>query len=103
MATCTNKKRRFQYYAALLCNNEIPWQRKTTNLFDVAMGASDGAEVCDIVGLFLLNNLGNKLEKNSVGLYTDDELALIKNINGHCADKIRKQFYQLFKWIVFRN
>ena len=67
------------------------------------MGASDGAEVCDIVGLFLLNNLGNKLEKNSVGLYTDDELALIKNINGHCADKIRKQFYQLFKWIVFRN
>ena len=67
------------------------------------MAASDGAEVCDIVGLFLLNNLGNKLEKNSVDLYRDDELALIKNINGHCADKIRKQFYQLFKWIVFRN
>ena len=76
---------------------------KTTNLFDVAMAGSDRTEVCEIVGLFLLNNLGNKLDKNSVGLYRDDGLALIKNINGHRADKIRKQFYQLFKWIVFRN
>ena len=76
---------------------------KTTNLFDVAMAASNRTEVCEMAGLFLLNNLGNKLDKNSVGLYRDDELALIKNINGPRADKIRKQFYQLFKWIVFRN
>ena len=61
------------------------------------MGAYDGAEVCEIVGLFLLNNLANKYDKNSVGLYRDDGLALFKNINGHRADKIRKEFHQLFK------
>ena len=42
------------------------------------MGAYDGAEVCEIVGLFLLNNLANKFEKNSVDLYRDDGLALFK-------------------------
>ena len=78
-------------------NKEIPWQKKNTNLFDVAMGAYDGAEVCEIVGLFLLNNLANRFDKNSVGLYRDDGLALFKNFNGHHADKIRKEFHQLFK------
>ena len=45
---------------SLLYNKEIPWQKKNTKLFDVAMEAYDGAEVCEIVGLFLLNNLANK-------------------------------------------
>ena len=82
---------------SLLYNKEIPWQKKNTKLFDVTMGAYDGAEVCEIVGLFLLNNLANKFDKNIVGLYRDDGLALFKNINGHRADKIRKEFHQLFK------
>ena len=82
---------------SLLYNKEIPWRKKNTNLFDVAMGAYNGAEVCEIVGLFLLNNLANRFDKNSVGLYRDDGLALFENINGHCADKIRKESHQLFK------
>ena len=41
---------------SLLYNKEIPWQKKDTNLFDVTMGAYDGAEVCELVGLFLLNS-----------------------------------------------
>ena len=81
---------------SLLYSKEIPWQRKNANLFDVAMGTYDGAEVCKLVGLFLLNNLANKFDKNSVGLYRDDGLALFKNINGHQADKIRKELHQLF-------
>ena len=60
------------------------------------MGPYDGAEVCEIVGLFLLKNLANKFDKNSVGLYRDDGLALFKNINGQRAYKIRKEFHQLF-------
>ena len=47
--------------------------------------------------MFLLNNLANKFDKTSVGLYRDDGLALFKNINGHLADKIPKEFHQLFK------
>ena len=57
-----------QHTRKSLCyNKEIPWQKKNTNLFVVAMGASDGAEVYEIVGLFLLTNLANKFAKNSVG------------------------------------
>ena len=58
------------------------------------MGAYDGAKVCKIAGLFLLYNLADKFDKNSAGLYRDDGLALFKNINGHSADKIRKEFHQ---------
>ena len=47
--------------------------------------------------MFLLNNLANKFDKTSVGLYRDNGLALFKNINGHLADKIPKEFHQLFK------
>ena len=61
------------------------------------MGAYDEAKVCEIVGLFLLNKLAHKFGKNSIGLYRDDGLALFKNINGHRADKVRKEFHQLFK------
>ena len=61
------------------------------------MRAYDGAEVCEIVGFFLLNNSANKFDKNSVGLYRDDGLALFKNINAHRTDKIRKEFHRLFK------
>ena len=57
------------------------------------MGAYDGAENCAILGLFLSNNLTNKFDKNSVGLYRDDGLAILKNVNGHRSDKIRKEFH----------
>ena len=60
------------------------------------MRAYDGAEVCELVGLYLLNNLANEFD-NSVGLYRDNGLALFKNINGHGADKIPKEFHQLLK------
>ena len=80
-----------------LNNKEIPWQKKNTNLFDVPVGADNGTEVCELVGLFLLNHLANKFDKNSVGLHRDDGLALFKNINGHRVDKIREEVHQLFK------
>ena len=60
---------------SLLFNKETPWQKKNTNLIHVAMGIYGGAEVCEIAGLFLLNNLTNKFDKNSIGLYRDDGLA----------------------------
>ena len=82
---------------SLLYNKEIPWQKKNTNLFNGTMGTYNGAKVCEIVGLFLLNNLANKFGKNTVGLYRDDGLTLFKNFNGHRTHKIRKEFHQLFK------
>ena len=82
---------------SLLYDNEIPWQKKNDNLFDLATEAYDGADVCELVGLFPLNSLANEFDRNSVGLNKGDRLALFKNINGHRAEKIRKEFHQLFK------
>ena len=46
-------------------------------LFDVTMGSYDGAEVCELVGLFLLHKLReNKVE--DVGVYRDDGLEALK-------------------------
>ena len=47
---------------SLLFIKRETWMKKDSGLFDVAMGALDGAEVCAIVGNFLLNYLKNTKE-----------------------------------------
>ena len=82
---------------SLLYNKSNPWQKKNSSLYDVTMGAYDGAEICEMVGLFLLDLLSKKFNKENIGLYRDDGLGVFKNVNGHQADKIRKDFYNIFK------
>ncbi len=44
---------------SLLFNDGKPWTEKDSkSLFDVTMGSHDGAEICELVGLFILNKLG---------------------------------------------
>ena len=66
-------------------------------MFDVTMGSYDGAEICELVGLYLLNQLSTVIDKSSVGLYRDDGLAAINNANGPKLDRIRKDIIALFK------
>ena len=48
----------FKSRKSLLFDNNEPWIKKEqSSNFDVAMGSYDGAEVCELVGLFLLNDL----------------------------------------------
>ena len=61
------------------------------------MGSYDGAEICGLVGLYLLNRLSTVIDKISVGLYRDDGLAAINNANGPKLDRIRKDIIALFK------
>ena len=42
---------------SLLFNNNKAWIKKDNSSFDVTMGSYDGAEVCELVGLFILNDL----------------------------------------------
>ena len=42
------------------------------------MGAYDGAEVCEFVGLYMLNTLSKKYNKNDFWLYRDDGLEQVK-------------------------
>ena len=66
-------------------------------MFDVTMGIFDGAEVCELIGLFLLNNLSEKYGKNNVGLYRDDGLVLLRNANGPQSERTRKDITREFK------
>ena len=54
------------------------WIKKNSSSFDVTMGSYDGAEVCELVGLFILNDLCNEYGKDNIGLYRDDGLAIFK-------------------------
>ena len=61
------------------------------------MESYDGAEVCELVGLFMLNNISEKLNKPNIGLYRDDGLAVLENANGHQIDNFRKKLTKIFK------
>ena len=62
---------------SLLFDGFHTWIKKQGGLFDVSMGA-DGAEVCELVGTYMLNLLSKKYNKNDFGLYRDDGLAILK-------------------------
>ena len=59
------------------------------------MGAYDGAEVCELVGKFLLYKLFLRYNKNKIGLYHDDGLSIFKNISGPISEKIKKDIQKL--------
>ena len=82
---------------SLLYDNSEPWMKKDTGLFDVAMGAYDGSEVWELAGTFLLWKLSLKYNKNDIGLYRDEGLAIFKNISGPISEKVKKDIQKLFK------
>ena len=53
---------------SLLFDGSHTWIKKQEGLFDVSMGAYDGAEVCKLVGTFKLNLLSKKYSKNDFEL-----------------------------------
>ena len=81
----------------LFSNNEV-WVKKGDNeLFDVTMGSFDGAEVCELVGLYLLDKLALLLGRENVGLYRDDGLAIVNFASGRKVDQLRKEIIAIFK------
>ena len=83
---------------SLVFENEITWTKKNhSDMFDVTMGSFDGAEVCELIGLFPLHNLSEQYGKNNVGLYRDDGLVLLRNASGPQSERTRKGITQQFK------
>ena len=65
------------------------------------MGSFDGAEICEVVGLYIQSKLEQILPKSNFGLYRDDGLALLRNFNGQETDKVRKNIIGVFRDIGF--
>ena len=100
MADISREDVQIMYHArkSLLFSNEKPWMKRKENLFDVTMGAYDGAEVCELAGIFMLNQISEKCKKDDVGLYRDDGLAVFKNISGPDSERIKKKFQSFKKY-----
>ena len=74
-------------------------KKKCDNFFDNPQGSNDGAEVAELVGLFMLNqileaNIG--FDKSSIGLYRDDGLCAVRG-SGRQLDVMRKKLESIFK------
>ena len=83
---------------SLLINNKDIWIKKSGDPdFDVTMENFDGAELCELVGLYILHILGEKYRKHRKGLYRDDGLACFGYTSETQADRIRKDFIKIFK------
>ena len=72
-------------------HNSIAWKKKTmTSCFDVTMGSYDGAKVCKLISIFILSKLGNIIGKKNIGLYRNDGLVVLNNMNAWRTDQMRK-------------
>ena len=83
---------------SLLFDKNISWIKKNNgSMFDVTMGSNDGAEVCELVGLYILSILSRKYQKSDIGLYRDDGLAIFKSMSGPRMERIKKDIIATFK------
>ena len=86
----------FHARKSLLFDGNDTWMKKD-GLFDVTMGAYDGAEICELIGTYLLSIIIKYYDKSNIGLYRDDGLAVFKNASGPQNERIKKVLQKIFK------
>ena len=72
---------------SLVFNKNEAWGKKDNPDFDVTLGSFDGMEVCELVGLYLLDILREEFDDNKIGLYRDDRLSCFPNLSGPKSEK----------------
>ena len=72
-----------------------PWVKKGEH-FDVSMGAFDGAESSDLIGLFLLHLITSEVKDLEIGLYRDDGLC-VSSATPRLTEKLRQKIVKIFK------
>ena len=74
---------------------------KTNSDLDVSTGSFDGAEACELIGLFALHRIGQELPHESIGLYRDDGLGVTKK-RGPQASALEKTLHRIFHRLGLR-
>ena len=88
---------------SLLFSDDKAWVKKEgPGLFDVAMGSYDGAEICELVGIFALSQLPERYDRDNIGLYRDDGLAVLRDVSGSEAEHIKKDIIRSFQQLGLR-
>ena len=81
---------------SVLVDKEEIWTKqsiseKDNELFDITMGSRHGAEISELVGLYILQGLKQTLPDKIIGIYRDDGLiALDKSTSNVEIEKIKK-------------
>ena len=74
------------------------WLKKEANEdFDILMGCYDGAEICELVGIYIQNKFCKLMNKKDFGFYRDDGLGILRNTSGLEADQTCKSIIKIFK------
>ena len=86
----------------------IPWEwtlvkEKNGKLLRLDNGSYGGAEICELVGIYILTRLATIIKKNDCGLYRDDGLVILRNVNGQQIDRSRKNIIKIFKDVRCRH
>ena len=80
---------------SVLCKKGALWRKKGVNntklFFDVALGSYMGAELCELLGLLLLDGFKDIFSLNRVGLYRDDALAVLPNFSAFKFEKLKNK------------
>ena len=99
MTTIEEKVIKTIYHArkSVLFDKDSVWVKKDNSEFDVTMGSYDGAELCELVGLYLLDLLTKEFSKQNIGLYRDDGLSCFENMSRPNPEKIKKKLFKIFK------
>ena len=98
-----NNRNGVRCYNACKKNNPMRPQRKRLgpkklkNQFDVSMGANDGAEICELVGLYILTEIHKNIDFTSVGFNRDDGLAVTRSASGSSVNRYRKKLITIFQ------
>ena len=66
------------------------------------MGSYDGAEICELIGVYILSHLETIINKNKMRLYRVDGLLILRGANGQKTNKTRKNIIEIFKNIGFK-
>ncbi len=83
---------------SLINYDESMWTKKESRVpFDVSMGATDSAETTDLVGMYILYKMINKFPFLAGGLYRDDGLLVLKNLNPSTTERFAKDLHALFR------
>ena len=89
---------------SLSFNENEPWKKKRMeSCFDMTMGSYDIVEICKLVGIYILTHPATIIKESDCGLYRDDGLVNLRNVNGQQIDRTCKSIIKMFKDVEFRT
>ena len=91
----------FHCRKTFLFNEECVWVKSNNAKFDVTQGSLDSAEVCELVGLYILHLISSLIPPKQYGIYRDDFLGAVR-LTGRQVEQLNKKLHELFNNIGFK-